>query len=314
MIRRLLLTGAIALAWTASSAQTKEQKWEACADGAMNFIVANDLGRNGYFEQKPIASLMGEVADAIGPEAVFALGDVHHYGGVQSITDPLWMTNYELIYTNPELLTDWYAICGNHEYRGSTQAVVDYSNISRRWNMPSRYYAKTFTHKGTSVKIVFIDTTPLISKYRNDPATYPDARMQDAKAQLEWLDKELSNQKEDWVIVVGHHPVYADTDKDTSERSDLQQTVDPILRKHKVAMYICGHIHNFQHITKPDSPVDYIVNGSGSRARRKVKPVDGTVFTSGHTGFSILDVAKHKLTLSMLDEKGNVIHQIHKKK
>ena len=34
----------------------------------------------------------------------------------------------------------WYGVLGNHEYRGNTQAMMDYSEISRRWNMPDRYY------------------------------------------------------------------------------------------------------------------------------------------------------------------------------
>ena len=76
----------------------------------LNFYMANDLGRNGYYDQKPIAELMGEMADVIGPECVFAAGDVHHFEGVRSVNDPLWMTNYELIYSHPELMTASRAI------------------------------------------------------------------------------------------------------------------------------------------------------------------------------------------------------------
>ena len=63
----------------------------------LNFYVANDLGRNGYYDQKPIAELMGIMAEEVGPEFILATGDVHHFEGVQSVNDPLWMTNYELI-------------------------------------------------------------------------------------------------------------------------------------------------------------------------------------------------------------------------
>ena len=69
----------------------------AISEEAHSFIVANDLGRNGYYEQKPIAELMGELAENIDIEFVAALGDVHHFEGVASVDDPLWMTNYELI-------------------------------------------------------------------------------------------------------------------------------------------------------------------------------------------------------------------------
>lgn len=73
-------------------------------DKKFNFYVANDLGRNGYYDQKPIAELMGTMGEEIGPEFVLATGDVHHFDGVRSVNDPLWMTNYELIYSHPELM------------------------------------------------------------------------------------------------------------------------------------------------------------------------------------------------------------------
>ncbi len=108
------------------------------AEDKLNFYVANDLGRNGYYDQKPIAELMGTLAETIGPEFVLAAGDVHHFEGVRSVDDPLWMTNFELIYSHPELMIDWFPLLGNHEYRGNTQAVLDYTQVSRRWTMPAR--------------------------------------------------------------------------------------------------------------------------------------------------------------------------------
>lgn len=277
--------------------------------GDVTLMIGNDLGRNGYYEQKPIAELMGKVAEAVGPEAFLALGDIHHYLGIESVNDPLWTTNYELMYSHPELQVEWCPVLGNHEYRGNTQAVMDYSGTSRRWNMPSRYYTRIFDNDGTRVKVVFIDTAPIIDKYHADTAEYPDAGRQDVDAQLRWLDRELSrDDNADWTIVAGHHPVYAQTPKQSSEREDMQKKVDPILRKHKVDMYVCGHIHNFQHIRK--NGIDYVVNTSGSLSRPDVKPTDGTVFCSGVPGFSVLTATPKALTLSMIDNHGNIIHQV----
>ncbi len=281
--------------------------------GDVTLMIGNDLGRNGYYEQKPIAELMGKVAEAVGPEAFLALGDIHHYLGIESVNDPLWTTNYELMYSHPELQVEWCPVLGNHEYRGNTQAVMDYSGTSRRWNMPSRYYTRIFDNDGTRVKVVFIDTTPIIDKYHADTAEYPDAGRQDVDAQLRWLDRELSrDDNADWTIVAGHHPVYAQTPKQSSEREDMQKKVDPILRKHKVDMYVCGHIHNFQHIRK--NGIDYVVNTSGSLSRPDVKATDGTVFSSGVPGFSVVTATPKALTLSMIDNNGNVIHQVSRSK
>lgn len=279
----------------------------------IRLFVANDLGRNGYYEQKPIAELMGRMAEQDDVEAVLALGDTHHYMGVESVTDPLWTTNFELIYSHPELQVPWYPILGNHEYRGNTQAVIDYSQVSRRWQMPARYYSKVFEDDGVSLRVVFVDTTPLIDKYHKDTADYPDVAQQNMDAQLDWLDKELAQAKENWVVVVGHHPIYADTPKSSSERTDLQQRLDPILRRHQVNMYICGHIHNFQHVRIAGTRMDYVVNSSGSLSRQEVKPIEGTVFVSGEPGFSILSGTKESLRLEMINQQGKVIHTVEQK-
>ena len=275
-----------------------------------NIFIANDLGRNGYYDQKPIAELMGQMAEAgADPEFVLATGDVHHFNGVASVNDPLWMTNYELIYSHPELMIDWFPLLGNHEYRGNTQAVLDYSHHSRRWQMPARYYTKCFEHKGMTMRILWIDTTPLISKYRNDREQYPDAALEDDEAQLAWIDSVLTAATEQWVIVCGHHPIYADTSKEIEERETLQRRLDPILRRHHVDIYLCGHIHNFQHLRVKGSDIDYVVNSAGALSRQ-VKPIDGTQFCSPEPGFSILSASKEQLTLRMIDKRGNILYEL----
>lgn len=311
-MKKLFLSLMLALCAVITPAQDVNT-WKAL-EKPLNFYLCNDLGRNGYYDQKPIAETMGRMAEAIDIEFVVAAGDVHHFEGVRSTSDPLWMTNYELIYSHPDLMLPWYAICGNHEYRGNTQAVVDYTQVSARWNVPARYYTKVMEEDGTTLRLVMIDTSPLLEKYRKDTEKYPDACKQDWQKQLAWIDSVLTSAKEDWVLVVGHHPIYADTDKSESERTDMQKNVDSILRRHKnVDMYLCGHIHNFQHIRKPDSSIDYVVNTSGSLAR-EVKPIDGTVFCSPATGFSLITVDKQELNLHMMDKDGKVLHTVKRTK
>jgi len=273
-----------------------------------NFIVANDLGRNGFYDQKPIAASMGKFAENHDIEFVAAAGDIHHFNGVASVNDPLWMTNFELIYDHPELMLDWYAIFGNHEYRGNTQACLDYSKISRRWIMPSRYYTMVKEiDDSTTMRLVFIDTAPLIQKYRDEQIDYPDAYKQNDVAQLQFIDSVLSVSKETWKVVIGHHPVYAYTKKDESERLDMQKRVDPILRKHKVDFYFNGHIHNFQHIKMKDSPVDYVTNSSASLSR-PVKETEGTQFCSDLSGFVVCSVSHTELTFNFMDKNGESIY------
>jgi hypothetical protein len=273
-----------------------------------NFIIANDLGRNGFYDQKLIAASMGRWAENADIHFVIAAGDVHHFNGVASVNDPLWMTNYELIYNDPRLMLDWFPILGNHEYRGNTQACLDYGKVSRRWMMPARYYTQLQTiDDSTTLRLLYIDTTPLIDKYREESDIYPDACKQDEQRQLHFIDSVLTINKATWTVVIGHHPVYAYTLKDESERLDLQKRLDPLLRKHHVDFYFCGHIHNFQHIRKIGSNVEYVVNSSASLSR-PVQKMIGTQFSSDLSGFTICSVDSAAFTIHFMNKNGESIY------
>ena len=136
-------------------------------DKKFNFYVANDLGRNGYYDQKPIAELMGTMGEEIGPEFVLATGDVHHFDGVRSVNDPLWMTNYELIYSHPELMIDWFLHLRQpripRKHSGSTGLYEHQPPLVECPTVTTPRYSKK---KVATIRIVWIDTTPLIDKYR----------------------------------------------------------------------------------------------------------------------------------------------------
>jgi hypothetical protein len=278
-------------------------------DHDFTFLIASDLGRNGYYDQKPVAEMMGEVAGITGVEFIAALGDVHHFWGVRSIQDPLWLTNYEWIYKHPELMIPWHPVLGNHGYRGNTQAVLDYATVSRRWEMPARFYSMTEpVSDKNDVLLLFIDTPSLIDKYRDNPAMFPDAGEQSMDEQLAWIDATLAASDAQWKIVMGHHPVYAGTTKEARERDDLQLRLQPVLDRHGVDVEVSGHIHNFQHIRVPGSDVDYVVNTSASQTR-EVVPFDGMLFSSSDPGFTLCTVTDTELIMTFVNDAGKIIYQ-----
>ena len=278
-------------------------------DDHFTFLIASDLGRNGYYDQKPVAEMMGEVAEISGVEFIAALGDTHHFWGVRSAQDPLWQTNFEWIYRHPELMIPWHPVLGNHEYRGDTQAVLDYATVSRRWEMPGRYYSMTEpVSDDEEVLLLFIDTSPLIDKYRGNPDKFPDAGTQSMDDQLAWIDATLGSSDAAWKVVMGHHPVYAGTTKETRERSDLRKRLQPLLDAHGVDAEVSGHIHNFQHIRVPGSDVEYIVNTSASLTR-EVVPFEGALFASPDPGFTLCTVKKTELIITFVNDEGRIIYQ-----
>ena len=297
--------------WSAGCVQ-KRQSSE-LSDRNLNFIVASDMGRRGESEQKNIAEIMGRFAEQNRIDFMAVAGDPIHNEGVQSVDDEEWKVKIEDIYTAPSLhAIPWYVVSGNHEYIGNVQAILDYSNVSERWNAPARYFS--FTKKLNKSKdeclFVFIDTTPLIDTYRNDP-NRSDAGEQDMVAQLKWIENTLASSDAKWKFVIGHHPVYAKTTKSRSENADMQERVGVLLEKYEIDFYICGHIHNFQHIRCEGSKVNYVVNSSAGASRPiyEEDEVDGVVFTSPDAGYSVFTVSTTGLRFFFVNHTGGKIYE-----
>jgi hypothetical protein len=277
-------------------------------ESSVNFYVVTDIGRNGYFRQKDVAEQLGIMSESIDPDFIISSGDAFHGNGIRSTGDPMWLSNFENIYTHPGLHCDWYPVLGNHEYHGNTQAIIDYSKVSRRWNMPAHYY--TLVKKiddSCSLRLLFIDTTPFGKEYRNDSTDYPDACRQDLQKQILWIDSVLSSSKENWKIVIGHHPVFS-IDKKHGSTPELIEKLNPLLIKHNVDVYFSGHIHNFQHLNIPGSSTDYIITSSGSSGRPSYTS-DSTLFTSSSEGFTICSVSQYSLGIRFVDYKGETIYK-----
>jgi 3',5'-cyclic AMP phosphodiesterase CpdA len=278
---------------------------------AYNFYIVSDAGRNGYYKQKIVAATMGELAENVHPKFIITSGDTFHYNGVRSTSDPLWMTNFESIYSHPELLVDWYPLFGNHEYRGNTQALIDYSKISRRWNMPAHYYS--FTKKvdaQNSIRFVCLDTPPFLKEYQLLPDQFPDVAKQDTRKQLIWLDSVLTVSKEKWKIVIGHHPIYS-VDSLHGNTVELINQLDPILRKHHVDFYFAGHIHCAQHIQK--NGMDYVVSASAS-LRSSTTFRHDTLYQDPSEGFTICSVKNGTFEFIFVNEKGEELYRYKKTK
>jgi tartrate-resistant acid phosphatase type 5 len=176
---------------------------------ALNFFIVSDWGWNGFKAQQAVADQMARSAERIEPSFVISCGDNFQVNGVESVQDPLWITNFENVYRSVYLQCDWFPVLGNHDYKGNTQAQIDYSKISRRWRLESRYY--TFVRRindSVSARFIFLDTPPFVTDYYRKPG-FPDIPQQDTAAQLAWLRDVLANSKEQWKLVFGHHPVFS---------------------------------------------------------------------------------------------------------
>jgi predicted MPP superfamily phosphohydrolase len=274
-----------------------------------NFIVISDHGRNGFDNQKEVAEMMGKVADKCSIKFIVTAGDNFQASGVQSIQDPLWMSSFENIYANPSLHVEWYPALGNHDHGGNIQAQIDYSDISRRWKMPAAYYTLVKSGNGTKIRLVILDTYSIINGYSNPSQKYT---LQAAQRQIAWADSVLGAAREDWVIVVGHHPVYSahPTRKNTKE---LVEYLNPVMNRHHVDFFIGAHDHIFQQLKDSTSKIDYFVNTAGSEVRDEARN-SMTVFAASSPGFSICSATNTDLTMYFIGLEGKAIYKYNRHK
>ncbi|KXI29819.1 purple acid phosphatase family protein [Paraglaciecola hydrolytica] len=276
-------------------------------DKSLNFLVLGDWGRNGHYQQRPVAKWMDVAMMQLDGEFIVTTGDNFYSNGVASVDDPYWQSSYETIYNGPHLFEDWYVTLGNHDYRGNWQAQIDYSNISRRWNMPNQYYAKTFAiDDKSSVLMIFLDTNPLNPDYKNE-AKYAETQKQDGAKQLAWLEHKLATTKASWTIVIGHHPLYS-SGKRYGTTDGIRGVLEPILEKYKVDAYYAGHEHDLQHNQPQGTTVAHYVSGAGSEVR-PVAQREFTRFAKSEAGFAAVSVTKNALLTQFINASGQVIYQ-----
>jgi tartrate-resistant acid phosphatase type 5 len=272
------------------------------------FYVISDWGWNGFYYQQAVADAMASFADSLSPNFIVSCGDNFQISGIASVQDPLWLTNFENIYRHPHLMVDWYPVLGNHDYKGNTQAEIDYSKISRRWKLTAHYYSQVKRiNDSVSMRLIFLDTPPLVDEYHKNVAGYPDIATQDSAKQMKWLKDELANSKEQWKFVFGHHPVFSASHTHGNTKEMIAK-VKPILEKYHVQFYICGHDHDFQHLRVKSGNVDYIVTGTGGEPRPASFRNDTSVFSYSVPGFSLVSVTSDSAKIFFVDSKGKAIY------
>lgn len=282
--------------------------------GMLEFIVIGDWGRNGEYFQKEVSTTMAKAARTMGINFVASTGDNFYPEGVISVQDPLWKSSFEDIYTAHVLQASWYPVLGNHDYAGNPQAEIDYSKISRRWRMPSRYYTvEESAEDGTKILFVFTDTSPFEKGYhsnKNEPFG-SNIRSQDTALQRKWIDSTLRNSDARWKIVFGHHPLYTSGPR-KERKNDVAAALQPTLESAGADIYIAGHEHILEHdVLSPR--LNHFISGAGSQ----VTPSTGnplTKFVASQHGFMTCSVNRDEFFVQFVNHEGKIIYSTSIKK
>lgn len=271
-------------------------------DLGCSFFVLGDWGDKKSNGQRRVAKAMSEIARTTPPKFIISTGDNFYGRGVSSDTDKLWTEAFEEVYSAEGLKCPWFAVLGNHDYRGNVDSQITYARRNPRWVLPSRYYQHVEAVGGsTRMEFFFLDTTPLVSKRPRLWTKWVDGA--DPDLQIDWLEQSLRTSSAQCKIVVGHHPVVSAGPHNASPL--LLQRVKPLLEAYRVQAYFSGHEHNLQHHVA--SGVHYYVCGSGSQVTAATKP-DGVQFSASKLGFIKAAATPSALEIEFVDDEARVIH------
>jgi len=268
----------------------------------LNFMAVGDWGRNGEYNQVEVAKQMGNWGKANPNNFIISVGDNIYPKGVVSEYDPAWHYSFENVYTAHSLQVDWFSVLGNHDYAADPDAQIRYSKISRRWNMPSRYYTKEVSlgeGKGKAL-FVMIDTQPIIY----------DIKDQQPEKQLAWINQTLKEASADvkWKIVVGHHPYYtAGPRMKNYDTLAIRKAMSKIFEENKVDIYLAGHDHSLQHL-KPSGVTHQFITGAGSELTPVTEGVPYSKFQASENGFMYFSVSAEKIAVKVINLKGDVLY------
>ena len=117
--------------------------------------------------------------------------------------------------------------------------------------------------------------------------------------QARWLDGELARSTARWKIVYGHHPIWSDGHHGDDRR--LVAKLLPILEKHHVDLYVCGHEHELQAHAR--NGMYFLIAGGGGKDIRPVTKRRAE-FAASKNGFLEIYATAEKLEWKLRGSDG----------
>lgn len=232
----------------------------------LDFFVIGDYG-NGSKMQKSVATAMWQEYARLKSERkhvrfVLTVGDniyADHFLGIPlpkgtGDEDAHWRRKFFDPYEPLLREIPFYATAGNHDGRES-ESEADLDVLLDNFFYPGDRPALNYRLPAGGLADFFgIDTT-----------ANTDVPIE---SRAKWLEGELAASKAPWKIVFGHHPPYTAGPNHPPSLREMRPFLE-LFRRYRVAVYFCGHEHNFQvsAAAKEMAPARMILSGAGGELR-----------------------------------------------
>ena len=241
-------------------------------DEPTRFVAVGDVGTGGP-AQEAIARRMTEVPF----DFMLLLGDIAYESGTAAQLQGKFFAPYKDVMRYVPI----FPSIGNHERRTREGEPYFEAFVLPE---PERYYSFDWG----DVHFVAIDTT-----------------QRDAK-QVQWLDDDLRKNKQPWVIVFGHHPMY--TNSLRGPQMWIRQAFAKTLTNHKVDMVVTGHEHQYERFKV--GGVNYIVSGGGGGRLTRFFGTQRALKQATVHHYLSFEVTKNKLVMKAIDINGKEIETL----
>jgi hypothetical protein len=243
------------------------------------FVAFGDWGAGTPF-QKDVAQQMAQQYQKEPFDAALLLGDnIYPVGDIEKLGKTYFTEMYAPLLQHQ---VNFIVALGNHDVvlgHGAEQVAF--------FGMPGYYYVM---HK------------PHIDFFVINSNTFAKDEVQQ-----QWLKKALVNSQAPWKIVLGHHPIYSSGEH--GYNPELHRTLEPLLAKNRVDLYLAGHDHDYERF-KPIDGVQYIVSGGGGAYLRNFdKPMPDSLVRLKVHHFLSFELKQGTLRLWVIDKTGQVVDQ-----
>jgi len=240
------------------------------------FVAFGDFG--GGDAQDAVAAAMERwAADGHRVDALVTTGDNVYSRGEPDKFGAQLDEPYRRLRRNRPL----WATLGNHDVQAGHGA-----DQLRHLGLPGLPYAKELP----GVQLLFLD------------ANRPD------QAQADWLAARLSEPGPRFRVVVFHQPAWSCSSHDSTPEVDRRWV--PVFERHKVALVLNGHDHNYQRFVS-GAGVTYVVTGGGGKGLYRLDACRGgeprRVATAMRHHFTAVEVRARTLALTAVADDGAVL-------